>query len=189
MTVCALQHQRKRILAPRVRQSRHFHCLLPQSTNMGSPFTPTFRNIAYATGTAAGCVVCALLEEERFSPLIASFFGDVAATATIFAFSFAANNSCVYDAYWPAAPIPLAAYWLSLNRRPTVAAYTGFGLLAAWALRYFSIEVKCQYFASAKSKFIILLLSKQYLLLTSHVESDCVLFTLATNTTIQSCKV
>lgn len=77
----------------------------------------------------------------NYSIIKSSFFGDLASTTAIFSFSFLANNSCVYDAYWPIAPIPIAAYWLSLNKNPSIAAYTGFGLLAAWAIRYLSIEV------------------------------------------------
>jgi steroid 5-alpha reductase family enzyme len=109
---------------------------------MGSPFTDVYRYLAYGTSAVVGCGACSFLVSERFSPFLASFLGDCAATASIFAFSVAANNSCVYDAYWPVAPIPIAAYWLSLNPKPSTAAITGFGLLAAWALRYLCLEVR-----------------------------------------------
>jgi hypothetical protein len=109
---------------------------------MASPFESWYRNVAYLAGLGAGTLTCWKLGQLEYSPLLSSFLGDVAATTTIFSFSFLANNSCVYDAYWPVAPIPIAAYWLAQNRSPSVAAWTGFGLLAAWALRYLSIEVK-----------------------------------------------
>jgi hypothetical protein len=108
---------------------------------MGSPFTAAYRNYAYLAGAAAGVATCIWAREADWSVLAASFFGDLAATVTIYGFGFAANNGCVYDAYWPVAPVPIAAYWLLSSGNRSLAALTGYGLLLGWAGRYLSIEV------------------------------------------------
>eukprot|EP00047_Mylnosiga_fluctuans_P006393 m.246622 g.246622 ORF g.246622 m.246622 type:complete len:295 (+) comp15116_c0_seq1:30-914(+) len=108
---------------------------------MAPPFTTPYWCCAYAAGAAAGTLACHYAAHEHsLTPLAASFLGDVAATVAIYGFSFAADNGCVYDAYWPIAPIPIAAYWLLSSSNRSLEAYTGLGLLATWAVRYLSIE-------------------------------------------------
>lgn len=47
-------------------------------------------------------------------PLAAVALGDVAATITVFVFSFAMNNTSVYDPYWSVAPVVIAT-WLAVG--------------------------------------------------------------------------
>jgi steroid 5-alpha reductase family enzyme len=71
-------------------------------------------------------------------PIAIAFWADVAATLTIFAFSFRFDNSSFYDPYWSVAPLPIALYWslssaspeLDLTRQSVVLA-----LLALWGVR------------------------------------------------------
>ena len=43
-----------------------------------------------------------------YHPITTAFLADVAATITIFGFSYAYGNSSFYDAYWSVAPLPIA---------------------------------------------------------------------------------
>jgi steroid 5-alpha reductase family enzyme len=92
--------------------------------------------LAYvAAGVAALAVGFALRDRH---PLVLVAAADVAATAVVFAFSVATNNSSMYDPYWSVAPIAIVAYWLyqpappaaSLARRALIAA-----LVVAWGAR------------------------------------------------------
>ncbi len=44
-------------------------------------------------------------------PIAVAATADIAATLVVFGFSFALDNSSVYDPYWSLAPIPIVAYW------------------------------------------------------------------------------
>jgi len=79
-------------------------------------------------------------------PIAVALAADVAATCTIFAFSFVFRNSSFYDAYWSAAPPVIGAYWL-LRSEGTGAGAAAVGgpdgvrqvvvlaLVAVWAVR------------------------------------------------------
>jgi steroid 5-alpha reductase family enzyme len=45
------------------------------------------------------------------SPIAAVFGADMTATAVVFCFSLAFNNSSIYDPYWSVAPPAIAIYW------------------------------------------------------------------------------
>jgi len=65
--------------------------------------------VAYAVaGSMAFAVACAVPFEH---PIGVAFVADLAATCTIFAFSFAFRNSSFYDAYWSVVPPLIGAYW------------------------------------------------------------------------------
>ncbi|MCA3016177.1 MAG: DUF1295 domain-containing protein [Myxococcaceae bacterium] len=69
--------------------------------------------VAYLVGlvVAAGVVQASPTD---WPPLLVVALADVAATAAVFAFSFANDNTSVYDPYWSVAPIVIAA-WLALG--------------------------------------------------------------------------
>lgn len=78
-------------------------------------------------------------------PIVVAALADVAATAVVFAFSWAHDNSSFYDPYWSLAPIPIALYWASLNpdapelrQAVVVLLVTGWGLrlTANWVTRW-----------------------------------------------------
>jgi len=69
--------------------------------------------LTYAIALAAGLAVGWTL--RGFHPVVVAALADVAATAVVFAFSVGYGNSSFYDPYWSLAPIPIAAYWASLN--------------------------------------------------------------------------
>lgn len=61
---------------------------------------------------------------------------DLVATLVVFACSVRADNSSLYDPYWSAAPLPIAAFWALASaggRSPRVALVLA--LVAAWGLR------------------------------------------------------
>ncbi len=58
--------------------------------------------------TGAALTVMALPGRD---PLWVALAADLAATAVIFCFSLALDNSSMYDPYWSLAPIPIALYW------------------------------------------------------------------------------
>jgi steroid 5-alpha reductase family enzyme len=61
--------------------------------------------IAFATAWAT---VLALPGRD---PLWVALAADLVATAVVFAFSVAMDNSSMYDPYWSIAPIPIVVYW------------------------------------------------------------------------------
>ena len=91
--------------------------------------------VAAVVAGAAGWLAAAVL--GRRDPLLVALSGDLAATVTVFAFSVAWDNTCVYDPYWSVAP-PLLALWFAF--RPLGAAdrprlWVVLALVALWALR------------------------------------------------------
>ncbi len=64
---------------------------------------------AYVVAFAAAWATAAALSGR--DPLWVALWADLVATAVIFAFSVAMDNSSMYDPYWSVAPIPIVAYW------------------------------------------------------------------------------
>jgi steroid 5-alpha reductase family enzyme len=79
---------------------------------------------------------------DAFHPITTALLADLAATITIFCFSYAYGNSSFYDAYWSVAPLPIALYWF-LSADPVAAggganstrAMLVFGAIAVWGAR------------------------------------------------------
>jgi steroid 5-alpha reductase family enzyme len=77
-------------------------------------------------------------------PIAIAALADVVATLVVFAFSFALDNSSVYDPYWSVAPLPIAIYWstsagvFGLRQVLILALLTLWGarLTTNWALRW-----------------------------------------------------
>jgi steroid 5-alpha reductase family enzyme len=92
--------------------------------------------VAYSVAFAMAVAVAYAVPFEH--PIAIAFAADVAATCTIFAFSFAFRNSSFYDAYWSVAPPLIGAYWwfgsdlagVDGMRRGVV-----LGLVTIWAAR------------------------------------------------------
>jgi steroid 5-alpha reductase family enzyme len=68
---------------------------------------------AYVAALAVAWAVMARLGPAT-DPRLTVAYADLAATAVVFVFSAAANNSSVYDPYWSVAPLVIAP-WLSLG--------------------------------------------------------------------------
>jgi steroid 5-alpha reductase family enzyme len=66
---------------------------------------------AYAVALAAAVAAGWALRGHH--PILVAAAADVVATAVVFAFSVALDNSSMYDAYWSVAPIPIALFWAS----------------------------------------------------------------------------
>ena len=64
---------------------------------------------AYAVALAAALGVGWALRGGH--PVLVAAAADLVATAVVFAFSVALDNSSTYDAYWSVAPIPIALFW------------------------------------------------------------------------------
>ena len=67
---------------------------------------------AYAIALVAAASAYTLNFE---SPVITALCADCIATVVIFAFSFAFNNSSMYDPYWSVVPLPIALFWACGN--------------------------------------------------------------------------
>ncbi|MGO8968380.1 MAG: DUF1295 domain-containing protein [Myxococcaceae bacterium] len=90
--------------------------------------------LAYAVALGAALVVGSALFGRH--PIVVAALADVAATAVVFAFSLGHDNSSLYDAYWSLAPLPIAAYWASLNPdAPEARQLLALLLVALWGLR------------------------------------------------------
>ncbi len=91
--------------------------------------------LAYGAALAAAVVIVLLM--NGYNDIAAAFCADAAATAVIFVFSVALNNSSMYDPYWSVAPLPIAVFWYlnheggSLNIRGLAVMV----LVAAWGIR------------------------------------------------------
>ncbi|MCA9666080.1 MAG: DUF1295 domain-containing protein [Myxococcales bacterium] len=66
--------------------------------------------LAYALAAGAAIAVAALVMPAGTAPWLTALCADLAATLVVFAFSRAANNSSVIDAYWSLSPIAIALY-------------------------------------------------------------------------------
>ncbi|HET8734186.1 MAG TPA: DUF1295 domain-containing protein [Anaeromyxobacteraceae bacterium] len=64
---------------------------------------------AYAIAFAAAWATVLALPGR--DPLWVALAADLVATAVVFAFSVAMDNSSMYDPYWSVAPIPIVVYW------------------------------------------------------------------------------
>ncbi len=64
---------------------------------------------AYATALLAAVAIGWDVREAH--PIVVAVVADLVATAVVFAFSIALDNSSIYDPYWSVAPIPIALYW------------------------------------------------------------------------------
>jgi steroid 5-alpha reductase family enzyme len=90
---------------------------------------------AYAAALAAALATGLLLAGRH--PLLVTAAADVAATLVIFAASVAWDNSSIYDPYWSVAPVPVAAFWLTVAAPGTDGARQAIAaaLIVAWAVR------------------------------------------------------
>ena len=88
---------------------------------------------AYAVALGAAVGVGVALGDAH--PLLVALLADAAGTVAIFAFSYALNNSSIYDPYWSVGPIALGAYWLATGPGDEVRAWLAYGLVCAWGLR------------------------------------------------------
>jgi steroid 5-alpha reductase family enzyme len=93
--------------------------------------------IAYAVALAAAIAVGDLL--QGLHPLWIALTADVVATAVVFGFSYAFDNSSFYDPYWSVAPVPLAVYFalqpLAADGIPSSRAFLVLVLVTAWGAR------------------------------------------------------
>jgi steroid 5-alpha reductase family enzyme len=91
---------------------------------------------AYLLAFAAASATAAALPGR--DPLWVALAADLVATAVVFAFSVAMDNSSMYDPYWSVAPIPIAIYWaLAPGGSEAVPArqVAVVALVALWGLR------------------------------------------------------
>ena len=96
----------------------------------------SYITLAYVTAVAVATGTVFALSGGH--PLWVALAADVAATATVFAFSVAFDNSSFYDPYWSVAPIVLALYWTlgAATGAPSAARQAVVLLLiGAWAIR------------------------------------------------------
>jgi steroid 5-alpha reductase family enzyme len=107
----------------------------PQDARAGRARGLVALAVAYGAALAVALAVAWALRGSH--PILVAAAADVAATATVFAFSVLHDNSSVYDPYWSVAPIPIALYWAataggagSAPRRAWVVA-----VVCAWGLR------------------------------------------------------
>jgi steroid 5-alpha reductase family enzyme len=91
--------------------------------------------VAYALALAAA-VACAVAMQGSH-PLAVALAADVVATVVVFGASRAFDNSSLYDPYWSAAPLPIAAYFAAgaADGVPPARQLLVIALVAAWALR------------------------------------------------------
>jgi steroid 5-alpha reductase family enzyme len=89
---------------------------------------------AYLVAAAVAVLVGRALAGHH--PLAVAGAADLAATAVVFAASFACDNTSIYDPYWSVAPPLLAAYYASLSTAPSGArTIATLALVTAWSVR------------------------------------------------------
>ncbi len=91
--------------------------------------------VAYSCAILAAWTVIFFFDE--LSALESALWGDLAGTLVIFAFSFALNNSSIYDAYWSVAPPLVVLHWIiaaPVENAP-LRSYLILGLMALWSIR------------------------------------------------------
>ncbi len=91
---------------------------------------------AYLAAALAAVLVALPLAGRH--PVLIAFLADLAATAVVFAFSAAFNNSSLYDPYWSVAPPLIALYWLWISgydRTPGLRSLIVLALLLLWSVR------------------------------------------------------
>jgi steroid 5-alpha reductase family enzyme len=107
----------------------------------GSPRHSGGRSFAWVIGAYLLGALAALATAMALSgrdPIVVALAADVVATAVVFAFSLALDNSSMYDPYWSVAPIPIVLYWAlspggsaSVPLRQFLVVF----LVAAWGVR------------------------------------------------------
>lgn len=99
------------------------------------------RSLAWLTAAYLAALVAAVATGMALrgrDPILVALAADVVATAVVFGFSLALDNSSMYDPYWSLAPIPIVAYWaMAPGGAEAVALRQAFVvvLVAAWGLR------------------------------------------------------
>lgn len=69
-------------------------------------------------------------------PVLVAGAADLVATLVVFACSVRADNSSLYDPYWSAAPLPIAAFWaLASDGGSPLRAALVLAIVAGWGLR------------------------------------------------------
>jgi steroid 5-alpha reductase family enzyme len=91
--------------------------------------------LAYALAGAVAVAVGAALQGS--SSIEVAWWADVAATVTVFAFSFTFRNTSFYDPYWSVAPLFIGLYWLATAGADIdpLRAALALGLVALWGAR------------------------------------------------------
>lgn len=92
--------------------------------------------LAYALALGVAVAVGAALRDA--STIEVAWWADVAATLTIFAFSFTFRNTSFYDPYWSVAPLCIGLYWFATAEAADVdpiRAALSLGLVALWGAR------------------------------------------------------
>jgi len=109
--------------------------------SMGSPHHTRGRGFAWVTGAYLLALVAALatgLALQGRHPIVVALVADLVATAVVFAFSLALDNSSMYDPYWSLAPIPIVLYWATApggGDGVALRQWLVILLIAAWGLR------------------------------------------------------
>jgi steroid 5-alpha reductase family enzyme len=90
--------------------------------------------VAAAVAVAVGYAGYAMTGQHVIAIALAA---DVMATVTVFAFSYAFDNSSFYDAYWSVAPIAIALFWTLTAAGDAVVARQALviALVAIWGAR------------------------------------------------------
>ncbi len=90
--------------------------------------------LAYVLALGAAILAGGLVMDRH--PIAVGAVADVAATITVFAFSFAFRNSSFYDAYWSVVPAPLLLYWaLDPGTADPLRRWLVIGLALVWGAR------------------------------------------------------
>jgi len=88
-----------------------------------------------AYGVALGAALLVGRRMEDAHPLWVVLAADVAATAVVFFFSLASDNSSLYDPYWSVAPIAIAAYLVWVGGAVGPRGVAVIVLVTAWGVR------------------------------------------------------
>jgi steroid 5-alpha reductase family enzyme len=105
------------------------------ATRTGRPGAIALCLLAYVVaGLVAGWTARAVGTSH---PLMVAAAADLAATAAVFAFSLAFDNSSFYDPYWSVAPVALALYWIGTAGAGVRGPRQGMvlALVVCWAIR------------------------------------------------------
>ena len=70
--------------------------------------------VIYVVAASVGIGIGHLVGERH--PITVVAVADVAATVTVFLFSYLFGNSSIYDPYWSVAPALIALYWARIGR-------------------------------------------------------------------------
>ena len=109
---------------------------MPQEYRVGRALATVSRPVAYGVVAvvylvAAGVARAVAIALDGHSPLVITFWADLAATAVVFAASMGVGNSSLYDPYWSVAPAVIVVAWVTPAARPVLV----LALVLIWAVR------------------------------------------------------